>query len=348
MDKITIYAAVNTKIKVLEKQFLERKDYLNLLEKRSVGDASQSLKENEYYRKLLEKVHPESVSRRNIEDILKRNMITNIDKLVHYFRDDYKILIRSLYMKYEIEDLKVLARSIFNGKDPKKIEKSLTFLGKYSQIDPEKLFTSKAIRDLIFALKGSEFFDFLIPLVDGKRENLFRFEMALDMGYFSIVQSRKLKISSRDRQLLRKWEGLVADLYNIQWIYRGKKFYNLSPEELLNYTINFGDKLTFKQRKEMCYTNNLEELFRVTANSVYGFLFKSEELSTDIYMERRINRFMYYSLKDLSRRSPLSIIQSIEYVWLLEFEIKDVISIIESIRYALAPEEARKYLVKVV
>jgi len=49
MDKITIYAAVNTKIRVLEKQFLERKDYLNLLEKRSVGDASQYLKENEYY-----------------------------------------------------------------------------------------------------------------------------------------------------------------------------------------------------------------------------------------------------------------------------------------------------------
>jgi V/A-type H+/Na+-transporting ATPase subunit C len=347
MDKITIYAAVNTKIRVLEKQFLEKEDYLNLLEKRSVGDASQYLKENEYYRKLLEKIHPESVSRRDIEDILRRNMITNIDKLVHYFRDDYKILIRSLYMKYEIEDLKVLARSIFNGKDPKTIEKSLTFLGKYSQVDPEKLFKSKTIRALIFALKGSEFFDFLIPLVDGKRENLFRFEMVLDMGYFNIVQSRKLKISSRDRKLLRKWEGLVADLYNIQWIYRGKKFYNLSPEELLNYTINFGDKLTFKERKEMCYTNNLEELFRVKANSVYGFLFKNEELSTDIYMERRINRFMYYSLKELSRKSPLSIIQSIEYVWLLEFEVRDVISIIESIRYDVAPEEARKYLVKV-
>jgi V/A-type H+/Na+-transporting ATPase subunit C len=346
MDKITIYAAVNTKIRVLEKQFLERKDYLNLLEKRSVGDASQYLKENEYYRKLLEKIHPESVSRRDIEDILRRNMITNIDKLVHYFRDDYKILIRSLYMKYEIEDLKVLARSVFNGKDPKRIEKSLTFLGKYSQIDPEKLFKSKTIRALIFALKGSEFFDFLIPLVDGKRENLFRFEMALDMGYFNIVQSRKMKISSRDRQLLKKWEGLVADLYNIQWIYRGKKFYNLSSEELLNYTINFGDKLSFKERKEMCYTNSLEELFSITANSVYGFLFKSEELSTDIFMERRINRFMYYSLKDLSRKSPLSIIQSIEYVWLLEFEVRDVISIIESIRYGLAPEEARKYLVK--
>ncbi len=347
MDKITIFAAVNTKIRVMEKEFLKREDYLNLLKKKSVAEASSYLKEIVSYHKLLGGVHPETVSRRDIEDILKRNMIKNINKLIHYFRDDYKVLIRSLYMKYEIEDLKVLARSIFNGKNPEVIEKSLTFIGRYSQVNPENLIKSETIRDLIYSLEGSEFFEFLMPLIDGRRENLFRFEMALDMGYFNIIQSRKLKISSNDRKLLKKWEGMVADLYNIQWIYRGKKFYNLSPEELLNYSINFGDKLTFLDRKKMCYTKSIEDLFKITANSVYGFLFKGEEISTDIYMERRINRFMYFQLRALSRKSPLSIIQTIEYVWLLEFEIRDIISIIESIRYDLPPEEARKFLVKV-
>lgn len=347
MDKITIFAAVNTKIRALEKEFLKREDYLNLLQKSSVGDASRYLMDNIYYRKLLKGIHPETVSRRDIEDILKRNMIKNIDKLIYYFHDDYRILIRSLYMKYEIEDLKVLARSIFNGKDPKTLEKSLIFLGKYSQVEPEKLLEAETIRDLIYSLKGSEFYEFLIPLVDGRRENLFRFEMALDMGYFNILQSRKLKISAKDKRLLRKWEGTVADLYNIQWVYRGKKYYNLSPEELLNYTISFGDKLTYKDRKEICYTKSLEELFRIVNNTVYSFMFKREEIATDIYMERRINRFLYYRIKDLNRKSPLSIVQTIEYVWLLEFEVRDVISIIESIRYNLPPEEARKYLVKV-
>jgi V/A-type H+/Na+-transporting ATPase subunit C len=346
MDKITTYAAINTKIRVMEKEFLKREDYLNLIQQKSVANASRYLKENISYHKLLEEIDPETVSRRDMEDILKRNMIENMDKLIHYFHDDYKVFIRSLYMKYEIEDLKVLARSIFNSKEPKNIGKTLSFLGKYSQVNHEKLFHSRTVRELIYSLEGSEFFEFLIPLVDGRRENLFRFEMALDTGYFSIIQSRRLKISAKDRKLLKKWEGMVADLYNIQWIYRGKKFYNLSPEELLNYTINFGDKLTFTERREMCYTKNLEELYRRTANSVYGFLFKGEEISTDIYMERRINRFMYFQLRALSRKSPLSIIQTIEYVWLLEFEIRDIISIIESIRYDLPAEEASKFLVK--
>ena len=346
MDKLTRYSAVNTKIRVMEKEFLKREDYLNMLKKKYVADAARYLKENISYGKLLGEIHPDTVSRRDLEDILKRNMIKNMDKLIHYFRDDYKDLIRSLYIKYEVEDLKVLARSIFNGKEPETIEKPLSFLGKYSRVDPKRLFKSRTIRELIYSLEGSEFFEFLIPLVDGRRENLFRFEMALDMGYFNIIQSRKLKISGEDREMLKKWEGMIADLYNIQWIYRGKKFYHLSPEELLNYTINFGDKLTFADRKDMCYTKNLEELYRMTVNSVYGFLFKEEEISRDIYMERRINRFMYYKLRALIRKVPMSIIQTIGYVWLLEFEIRDIISIIESIRYDLPPEEARKFLVK--
>jgi V/A-type H+-transporting ATPase subunit C len=110
--------------------------------------------------------------------------------------------------------------------------------------------------------------------------------------------------------------------------------------------MNFGDKLTFTDRKAMCYAKNLDELYRMTMDSGYGFLFKKEEISRDIYMERRINRYIYYKLKALTRKYPMSIIQTIGYVWSLEFEIRDIISIIESIRYELPPEETRKFLVK--
>ena len=347
MDKVIVYAAVNTKIRALEKDFLKREDYLNMIQKKSVVDVAHYLKENTSYGKLLSEINIDNISRRDLEDILKNNMIKNMDKLIYYFRDDYKELIRSLYIKYEIEDLKILSRSIFNGKDLETIEKPLSFLGKYSRVDPKILLKSKTNRDLIYSLKGSEFYEFLIPLVNGKRENRFRFEMALDMGYFSIIQSRKLKISREDREILKKWEGLLADLYNIQWVYRGKKFYSLSPEELLNYTINYGDKLTFRERKAMCYAKNLEKLYKMITNTIYGFLFKKEEISRDIYMERRINRFMYYKLKALDRQFSLSIIQTIDYVWSFEFEIRDIISILEAIRYDIPSEEARKFLVKV-
>mgnify|MGYP000170853847 CR=1 FL=1 len=348
MNKVIIYAAVNTKIRALEKNFLKREDYLNMLRKKSVFDVARYLKENTSYSKLLGEIRiDENISRRDLEYVLKKNMIDNMDKLIYYFRDDYKEFIRFLYMKYEIEDLKVLARSIFNGIELESLEKPFSFLGKYSKVDPERIFKSKSIQELIYSLEGSVFFEMLNPLLAHKIENLFEFEMALDMGYFNIIQSRKLKISPKDMKILKKWEGMVADLYNIQWIYRGKKFYNLLPEELLNYSVNFGDKLSFKERKMMCYTKNLDELYQIITNTIYGFLFKKEEMSRDIYMERRINRFVYYKLKALDRQFPLSIIQTIDFVWSFEFEIRDIISILEAKRYDLPIEESRKFLVKV-
>lgn len=341
-----IYSALNTKIRVLEREFLKKKDYQNLLNMVTVSEAANYLKENTFYNKLLAGINPITVSRRDIEDILRKSMVTNIDKLIYYFNGDYKKLIRSLYIKYEIEDLKILARRIFNNQEPRQIEKSLFFLGKYSQVEPGRLFDAKSIRDIIFLLEGTEFYEFLIPLVDGRRENLFRFEMALDTSYFSNIQRRRLEISPSDSILINKWEGLLADLYNIQWIYRGKKFYQLPPEELLNYTIDFGSRLTYKVRQKLCYSTNLGDLYRMTLNSVYGFLFKKEEISTDIYMDRRINRYIFYQLKKMNRRFPLSIIQIIAYIWTFELEIKDLISIIESIRYGLSGEETKNFLVK--
>ncbi|KUK97923.1 MAG: H+transporting two-sector ATPase C (AC39) subunit [Atribacteria bacterium 34_868] len=90
MDKVIVYAAINTKIRVMEGEFLKREDYFNLLKMKSVAEAARYLKEHVSYSQLLGEIKPDTVSRRDIEEILKRNMIKNIDKLIHYFRNTVK------------------------------------------------------------------------------------------------------------------------------------------------------------------------------------------------------------------------------------------------------------------
>jgi len=85
MDKVIVYAAVNTKIRALEKDFLKREDYLNMIQKKSVVDVAHYLKENTSYGKLLSEINIDNISRRDLEDILKNNMIKNMDKLIYYF-----------------------------------------------------------------------------------------------------------------------------------------------------------------------------------------------------------------------------------------------------------------------
>jgi len=347
MGDYTVYAAVNTKIRVMEGDFLTPQDYENMLQKRSVSELASYLKTNTRYSKFLKDIDVENISRRDLEQIFRRRMINNLDRLIYYFKGGYRDFVRSLYLKFEIADIKHLARLIFNGSKTDDLNKSYVFIGKYSKLDPGKLFAASSIRDLIISMEGSEFYEFVKPLLDGKRENLFRFEMALDMGYFSMLDRIRKKVSGSDYKILELWEGTVADLYNIQWIYRGKKFYRLSPEELLNYTMNFGKKLSFSKRKAICYAANLEEFYELTQSTGYQFLFKKNQ-SQDIYMERRLNRYIYHMMKSLNRKYPMSIIQIICYVWFLEYEIKDIYAICESIRYRVSSEEAKNFLIKAV
>lgn len=347
MDRVARFAAVNTKIKAMERDFLNSEHYIEMLRQRSIQDLAAYLKENTPYGKFLNDINPETINRATLEEVLKRNMVKNLDKLLYFFHDNYRDFLKALFLKYEIADLKNFARDIYNNSKREAAVDSYSFIGKYSKVSLDKLQKASTLRDFILALEGSEFYEYVKPLLDGKRENLFRLEMSLDSSYFSIIKKSSEKLDKSDRAIIEKWEGIVSDLYNLQWIYRGKKFYLLSPEELLNYTIDMGERINFSRRRELCYSKNLEELKSKADELGFGFLFKKDETS-DIFMERRINRYLFYKLRALSRRYPMSIIQSVAYTWFLDFEVRDIFSIAECIRYNLSPEEAGKFLIRAV
>jgi len=345
VDNITKFAAVNAKIKAMEGRLLKDEDYESLLRLESVTEVARYLKEKTVYSEVLASVETENIHRGMLENLIKQNMVKNIDRIIHYFTDDYRDFIKTLYAKYEIEDLKSIARAIYNRKDASDF-KSSVFIGKYSRLDTDKIFEAKNIRDIIFALKGSEFYKFLLPSIDGNfAENLFRFEMILDMSYYTILQRGWSKLSKWDIALLRQAQGIIADLLNIQWIYRGIKFYRLSPEELLNYTINIGYRLNFNMLKMLCYASSLDEFFKLVKDTKYSFMFKEDE-TTDIYMERRLERYIYFELKALVRNNSLSIISAFAFIIFLEFEVRDIIAIVEAIRYNIPADQAYKYIIR--
>jgi len=46
MDRVIVYSAINTKIRILERGFLSRQDYSNMLQMTSVSQVASYLKEN--------------------------------------------------------------------------------------------------------------------------------------------------------------------------------------------------------------------------------------------------------------------------------------------------------------
>jgi len=345
MDAVRIHGAVAVKVKAMESKLLSDDDYINLLNLNSISECARYLKEKTAYGRFLADADVDTIHRGELEGRIKKNIIYNIDKIIHYYSGSYKEFINTFYAKYEIDDLKDLAREVYKKGRIENYQDNV-FIGKYSKADPGKILAAKSVRDMIIALKDTVFEKYTIPLIDdNRRENLFRFEMALDMAYYSILQKEWDKLSSEDQKTIRYVFGTIGDVLNIQWIYRGKKFYNIEPQILLNYTIKLYNRLNFKKIKELCYERSLSQFVDRARQTPYGFLFKNDE-TIDIYMDRRMHRYIYYNLQKIDRNTNMNIINVVAYILFLEFEARDIISIIEIIRYGVPEEQGRKYLIK--
>ncbi len=170
-------------------------------------------------------------------------------------------------------------------------------------------------------------------------------EMVLDRLYFTSLYNQIGKLDKHDECVQKELLGKNIDLLNLEWIYRGLKFYKLSPEELINYTLIGGYMLKYNDIKNLCYSKDEKELIDRMINSSYGFLFDNKD-TLDLFMERRIERYLYFQFLSYYRKGRMDITQSIAYMHILEYEMRDIISIIEAIRYNLDKNQAKRYLVR--
>lgn len=348
MDQNTMYAAVNTKIASMFGKLLNDEDYRNLLSLKNSQEIAQYLKANTYYGEFLKDKDPLKMHRGDIERLLKESLVVYMDKLINYFHGEYRSFLKSFYMKYEIYDLKRVARIIHIDKDFDNIKESLVFAGKYKYIDIDRIVKAKSIMELIQALEGTYYYPYLKNLIDGNtKENLYRLEMTLDKIYFIVLGEKLKKLNKKDQRVFIDLYGNYIDMLNIQWIYRGKEYYSLSPEEIFNYTVDRGNRFNYKNIKEFCYAKDVGEFIGKIRNTSYGFMFK-ENKNEDIFMERRMNRFMYFKLKGAKQKLKLDISMLLAYLELKEFEIRDIITITEGVRYKMDGEEIKKYLIKAI
>ncbi|MFZ5968605.1 MAG: V-type ATPase subunit [Bacillota bacterium] len=346
MGNIKRFAAINTKIMALEGKLLSNDDFQNLLTKKSVTEVAEYLKENTAYQTMLKDIDLRYIEADELEILFKKYIVGQLEKLIHYFTGEYRRLFRILFLRYEIEDLKVYLRTVMREGDLSKAKEFAIFPDKYASFDRERLMQSKNLEDFIENLKGTEYYQLLKPYLNEKPEKrLFYMEMVLDKQYFKMLSEQTEKLDIEDRKIMKELLGKNIDLLNLQWIYRGLRFYQLSPEELINYTLHNGYVLKYSKIKELCYSKNEEELIDKMIHSKYGFLFDNKD-TLEIFMERRIERYLYFLFLEYKRREKMNIIESSVYRHLLEFEMRDIFSIIEAIKYGLGPEESKKFLIR--
>lgn len=342
MGSVVKFSAINAKVMALMGKMLSEEQYLKLLKSKDFKSAVKVLKEETNYGELLEAYDLEKIHRGNLEIILDRHYITIFSKFVNYFDGEYRKLIKALFIRWEIEDLKIIIRGKYLGRNKDVIEDKLIARSPLNTINYDYLLALKNVEEVVEGLKGSIYYKSLRNLAKNVCEKgLFRIETELDFVYFSSVRKVLKHLDKENKEVGHRLIGFEADLLNLGWIYRGKTFYKIPPEELFNYTIYNGYKLSKEQLIKLCYVNNMVDFHSLIEKTPYASIYEKDDSNL---IEKREREFQKKYFKKFLRENKTNISMVMSYLMVYRIEMRDIISIIEQKRYDIDMNAGMNYI----
>ena len=327
------YPALNAKMKGMYAKELTEEELDELLRQHNLKDAILFLKMKF---SSLDRIN-ENMNRREIEQELNSLFIGNILKISKYLNKKELEIFKTFLSKYEIDLVKNVFRNLTTNRDSKIYLKNIDNW-------TERLFTG--IRNINNVTTEKDFFDIIkgqdYYYIFEKYQNsinlipIEELEITLDNYYFEKIYS----IAREYNKELEDMVGTEIDLLNISIIYRSNAFFKYTSEEIIKLIIPIKYKLNKKNVSDLINSNSFEELIDVLDKTPYKGVFKNEDS-----LERDKKQYLYNIYKKYFKEKLFNICTVFCNINLIDIEIKNIINIIEGIRYSIDKSEIQKKIV---
>lgn len=346
MNEVFQNSAMSTKIRAMVSELLRSEDFIKLANAPGRKELFKMLEEYPAYQDIFTNIDADTISRIEIEHILLYSIHSDYSKLYMFANGKQRNFLK-LHLKYfEIAILKRIIRTCLQGK---KTDLGISYLNQFfldhSELDFAKLATSTDLAMFLENLKGSIYFDILRKIPDDSP--LMEYELTLDIFYYRHIWQHRNEIGNKtDLEVLIKTVGTHIELLNLNWAYRAKKYYHLSPSEVYKFIIPIRYKLKKEELQRYVEAGDFDEMQRIYETSYYGKIrtkyLKEYRPSPEALTEILLN----IAYIGTYRKYPYSIANINTYLYLKESEIRYVVSIIEAIKYSLPPNQIIKDILK--
>ncbi|MBU0996656.1 MAG: V-type ATPase subunit [Firmicutes bacterium] len=337
--------AIVTKAKAIYGNRLKSEDYQELVKKKSVSEVAKYLKSHSNYKETLSDIQEDTVHRGQLEEWIKKNNFKNIIKLIMFMQTKDKDFYELNIVMREIDLILATIRSVISGSITLAIAEFPIFFRRHANFDIDKLSRVDTFSGLINALEGTMYHHVLIPFEE-KDPNQIKYveiERALDDVYyeraFQVIDkyySGKLKRNLYNIFLTK------IELSNIVKIYRLKKFYQASPEQIKSALITSKSRIVSKRLTEIINLLDADDILKYLSKSELAkFTDEDDYVYIEYYSEKikynLAKRYMYFS------NDAPEVFAS--FLILNEIERENLFNIIEGIRYNLNDKEIEKMLI---
>lgn len=338
-------AAICTKARANYGKLLKKEHYEKLLESKSYEETLRYLRENTRYKMVISSSLKDEADLIEIEQKLMQFYMDEFYKFNYYLQDNYKLLLKTLFIKYQIKDIKKVIRLKHKKYTTisEVIDKTfITEKSPFNKLNFDRLINAETLEETAQILKGTIYYNRIKELSKNQNDSAyFKCEMQLDYEYFKAINSinRKMKIEEG-----LKLEGEYEDLSILKSIFRQKKYF--SKEKLMldeEQNIN-GYKLKGQDILKLSATKDVNEFLKLTEK--FGFSELHEKsIKNSRSIQKEIEEYMKKQYKVQKKKNDLSIEIVIAYMEMFMDEIKNIISVLECKNYNLSADICQKYIV---
>lgn len=325
------YPSINAKLKGMYAKRLKNDDLQDLAKQNNLKSAVAILKNKSSSLNVLS----EDADREQIEKVLNGEIIYDIEKIVKYLDKNDTQIFNLLISKYEIRCIKRAIKLLYSKNE---YDENIKIWTNTIFTDLKGLESIKSIDEFLKIINKTKYKKILKKYFENKdtEYSIFEIENELDKMYLKSIYN-----SAGNNKNLKKMIGAKIDFTNILWIYRMKKYYNFSEDKIEKSIIDINYALKKNQILSLVKAKNIEELNEILKKTVY-----SNIATDDIYeLECNMKKYLHGLYIKNFKSNLLSINCIYSYLNLVELENKDIISIIEAVRYGIDKEKLLKKLI---
>ncbi len=327
------YPALSAKIKGMYAKHFNKTDIEELLRQNNLKDAIYILKTKF---PSLENIN-ENMHRREIEQELNNLFIVDILKISKYLNKKEKEILMQFISKYEINCIKNVFRNLTaNTNDSSNLKNIDNWTNSiFTSIDGINEINDET--DFLKIIKSKEYYNIFKEYVKViENAPLEEIEVKLDKYYFAKVYELSKKINKDFQNII----GTEIDLLNITWIIRAKQYFKYSDKEINDIIIPIRYRLNKETLIDIIKANDFEEIKNILKYTIYKNIFKNLET-----IEHEKNKYLYVIYQKLFKMNLFNICTVFCNINLVDIEIKNIINIIEGIRYKVDKSEIYKRII---
>ena len=355
MAGVASYAAISARVRAMYAGLLTPQDMIRLSESPDFMSLFNALKSTAYG-PYLEGLKDKDINPRRVITEVKRKLADAFYSVIQMAPVETRSLVKQLYRSYELGNLKAVLRTLVTVRTWstesglwERVRDVLFPLGSASVLPAQAMVESGSVASAVDLLQGTPYEDILSFAMKrySAEQNLFPLEVALDLAYWRRLWSEAQKLTGQDREHSVKIIGSLLDMNNLMWAIRYRVYHKLSEEEIINYTLPFGYRVKDSDIRAIAAGADIASIVSRIFPGIPDVNALLENLQAGLpRLEVLLKREVMKQCLAAFVGSPFHIGLPLAFLVLHDFEVQDLIVLIEAKSSGMPEEEYRPFLLK--